>query len=69
VNSMTGQRRRNLLSGARLRHLTPNNTCHAEKGFVKLILSPLDKLAPVNAHQGRAPGLQASSEPAPRSSC
>lgn len=68
VNSMTGQLRRTLLYGARLRHLTPNNRYHAEKRFVTLILSPLDKQAPVNAHQGRTLGTQASCEPESRSS-
>lgn len=33
---------------------------HAEKGFVKLILGPLDKLIPVNALQGRTLDIQAS---------
>lgn len=61
MDSMTGQLRRNLLPGSSLQHLTPNNIYHAEKGFVKLVLGPLGKLAPVNAHQGRTLGIQASS--------
>lgn len=68
MNSMTGHLRRNLLYGARLRHLNPNNMYHAEKGCVLLILGPLDKLAPGNAYQGRTLGIQASSEPESRSS-